>query len=112
MIDTRPLLFRSTTDFPPVQRGNLEILQVNLGYRCNLSCTHCHVNAGPKRTEEMSWHTAQQVLEVVQLRDGAQKLHGHAARHLLGQRPMPLEPVEEVTAREVGQHHHHLVLAR
>lgn len=85
MIDTRPLLFRSTTDFPPVQRGNLEILQVNLGYRCNLSCTHCHVNAGPKRTEEMSWHTAQQVLEVVRKRrpavldmtGGAPELNAH-----------------------------------
>ena len=28
-------------------------LQVNLGYRCNQACVHCHVNAGPKRTEEM-----------------------------------------------------------
>ena len=85
MIDTRPLLFRSTTDFPPVQRGNLEILQVNLGYRCNLSCTHCHVNAGPKRTEEMSWHTAQQVLEgvrkrrpaVLDMTGGAPELNAH-----------------------------------
>lgn len=85
MIDTKPLLYRSTTDFPPVERGRLEILQVNLGYRCNLSCTHCHVNAGPKRTEEMSWHTAQQVLEVMQKRrpqildltGGAPELHPH-----------------------------------
>jgi len=68
MIDTKPLLCRSTTDFPPVQRGQLDILQVNLGYRCNLSCTHCHVNAGPNRTEEMSWHTVQQVLDVIRKR--------------------------------------------
>lgn len=65
MIDTKPLLIRSSTDFPSVQRGQLDILQVNLGYLCNLSCTHCHVNAGPKRTEEMTWHTAQQVMEVI-----------------------------------------------
>jgi MoaA/NifB/PqqE/SkfB family radical SAM enzyme len=31
----------------------LKTLQVNLGLRCNLSCQHCHVNAGPKRTEQM-----------------------------------------------------------
>ncbi|MBA53338.1 MAG: radical SAM protein [Pseudomonadales bacterium] len=85
MIDTKPLLYRFSTDFPPVQRSRLEILQINLGYRCNLSCTHCHVNAGPKRTEEMSWHTAQQVLEVIQRRQpqildltgGAPELNAH-----------------------------------
>ena len=68
MIDTKPLLFRSGTAFPPVQRGQMSVLQINLGYRCNLSCTHCHVNAGPKRTEEMSWHTIQQVVEVLRKR--------------------------------------------
>jgi len=85
MIDTKPLLFRSGTDFPPVKRASLTILQVNLGYRCNLSCTHCHVNAGPKRTEEMSWHTASQVLDVIRLRrpqvldltGGAPELNAH-----------------------------------
>lgn len=56
-----PLL--QVTDFPPIRRKRLEILQVNLGYRCNQSCTHCHVNAGPRRTEEMDASTAQQVIE-------------------------------------------------
>ena len=63
----------------------MEILQVNLGYRCNLSCTHCHVNAGPKRTEAMDWSTAQLVLEVVRKRQpqvldltgGAPELNPH-----------------------------------
>ncbi|MAR92472.1 MAG: radical SAM protein [Pseudomonadales bacterium] len=68
MIDTRPLLFRSGTEFPALRRRETEILQLNLGYRCNLSCTHCHVNAGPRRTEAMSWETAQQVLQVLQAR--------------------------------------------
>src|SRR5438477_11086559 len=49
---TLPLL--RTTDFPPIRRERLETLQVNLGYRCNQTCTHCHVAAGPNRTEEMS----------------------------------------------------------
>ena len=40
--------------FPALRRGRLETLQVNLGYKCNQSCLHCHVNAGPTRTELMS----------------------------------------------------------
>ena len=40
--------------FPPLKRGQLTTLQVNLGYRCNQSCAHCHVNAGPTRTEMMA----------------------------------------------------------
>lgn len=51
MLDTLPLL--QTTDFPQIKRRVLEKLQVNLGYLCNLSCVHCHVNAGPRRTELM-----------------------------------------------------------
>ncbi|MEM7542708.1 MAG: arsenosugar biosynthesis radical SAM (seleno)protein ArsS [Pseudomonadota bacterium] len=40
--------------FPIIHRDALKAVQVNLGYRCNQACTHCHVEAGPKRTEEMS----------------------------------------------------------
>ena len=61
MRDTFPLLVK--TDFPPIRRRKLETLQANLGYRCNQSCLHCHVAAGPKRTEEMSWETIQLLLE-------------------------------------------------
>lgn len=42
-----------TTDFPSITRGALETLQVNLGYKCNLHCHHCHVNASPRRKEAM-----------------------------------------------------------
>ncbi len=52
MLDTWPLLKNS--QFPDIARQPLEILQVNLGYLCNQSCLHCHVNAGPKRKELMS----------------------------------------------------------
>ena len=48
---TFPLLKNS--DFPALSRDRLETLQVNLGYRCNLRCLHCHVNASPDRTEMM-----------------------------------------------------------
>jgi len=60
MLDSKPLLL--PTDFPPLARARLETLQVNLGYRCNQSCVHCHVDAGPKRREEMSAQTADAVL--------------------------------------------------
>ena len=39
--------------FPPLKRGALDTLQVNLGYKCNQKCVHCHVDAGPHRTEMM-----------------------------------------------------------
>ena len=40
--------------FPAIRRGHLEALQINLTYRCNQRCLHCHVNAGPTRTEAMT----------------------------------------------------------
>ena len=58
-----PLPLLADTSFPPVRRSHLTTLQVNVGYRCNQSCLHCHVNAGPKRTEEMNGRTAGEVVE-------------------------------------------------
>jgi radical SAM/Cys-rich protein len=49
-------------DFPAIRRRRLETLQVNLGYKCNQSCVHCHVNAGPTRTEMMSRETISEVI--------------------------------------------------
>ena len=43
-----------STDFPHIERNDLNILQVNLGYKCNQRCLHCHVNASPTRTEMMN----------------------------------------------------------
>ncbi len=53
--------------FPALRRGRLETLQVNLGYKCNQSCLHCHVNAGPTRTEAMSAEVVADVLAVIAL---------------------------------------------
>ena len=83
MRDTRPLLLE--TDFPVLTRGGLETLQVNLGYRCNLSCTHCHVNAGPQRSEMMSRQVIDQVLAFATAQDvscldltgGAPEMNAH-----------------------------------
>lgn len=52
MRDTLPLL--DNLSFPAIARKGLDTLQVNLTYTCNQRCLHCHVNAGPTRTEAMS----------------------------------------------------------
>jgi len=67
MLDTWPLL--EVTNFPEIKRAKLEKLQVNLGYLCNLSCVHCHVNAGPRRTELMDKANIDLVLEFLQKND-------------------------------------------
>ncbi|WP_087069211.1 arsenosugar biosynthesis radical SAM (seleno)protein ArsS [Cyanobium sp. NIES-981] len=72
-----------TSRFPPLRRRALTCLQVNLGYRCNQSCSHCHVNAGPSRTESMEAATAALIPGVLQARGittldltgGAPELH-------------------------------------
>ena len=71
--------------FPAMQRGRLATLQVNLGYRCNQSCLHCHVNAGPRRTEMMSQETVADVLaflgvsgvKQLDLTGGAPEINAH-----------------------------------
>ena len=71
------------TDFPPLRRKKLDTLQVNIGYYCNQSCLHCHVNAGPTRKEMMSAETAREVIDFMHRSDistldltgGAPELH-------------------------------------
>ncbi len=80
---TLPLL-RETT-FPAIRRRRLETLQVNVGYKCNQSCVHCHVNAGPTRTEMMGREVADEVLSflriarvpTVDITGGAPELNPH-----------------------------------
>lgn len=67
MLATLPLL--KNTDFPTIKRDILNTLQVNLGYLCNQQCQHCHVNAGPKRTEIMNYNTCQQVVDFLHTND-------------------------------------------
>lgn len=71
------------TPFPALRRGRLDTLQVNLGYRCNQSCSHCHVNAGPNRSESMDAATLALIPRVLEARGlscldltgGAPELH-------------------------------------
>ncbi|MBW2940607.1 arsenosugar biosynthesis radical SAM (seleno)protein ArsS [Zhongshania aquimaris] len=81
MHDTLALL--EVTDFPPISRKQLDTLQVNLGYKCNQRCLHCHVNAGPTRTEMMAAETITLIPQVLAARNittldltgGAPELH-------------------------------------
>ena len=100
MHDTLPLLIR--TDFPPLRRRRLETLQVNVGYRCNQRCVHCHVNAGPNRTEEMDQATADLVLDVLCVRrvptldltGGAPELNRHFRRLVVGARALGFHVID------------------
>jgi radical SAM/Cys-rich protein len=100
MLDTRPLLLES--DFPPLQRTGVSVLQVNLGYRCNLSCVHCHVNAGPSRTEEMDAANIDLVIELMtrlrpaslDLTGGAPELNVHFRRLVFAARELGIEVID------------------
>ena len=73
------------SDFPAIRRNRVDTLQVNLGYKCNQSCLHCHVNAGPTRTEAMSRETMFEVIaflksadiQTLDLTGGAPELNPH-----------------------------------
>lgn len=53
----------------PLRRARPEILQVNVGKLCNLTCVHCHVNAGPKRREIMTRETVDRVIDWLRTTD-------------------------------------------
>tara|TARA_B100001250_G_scaffold49839_1_gene38985 strand:- start:1846 stop:2790 length:945 start_codon:yes stop_codon:yes gene_type:complete len=71
------------TKFPNIKRDYLETLQINIGYKCNQSCSHCHVNAGPSRTEMMSNEIINLIPKVIKVNNikllditgGAPELH-------------------------------------
>lgn len=94
MRDTWPLLER--IEFPALRRGRLDTLQINVGYRCNQSCVHCHVNAGPNRTEEMSADVADMVLAflsrqritTLDITGGAPELNAQFRRLVAGARDL------------------------
>src|SRR5437667_7895511 len=82
--------------FPAIRRGRLDTLQVNVGYRCNQSCVHCHVNAGPHRTEEMDGtiidlaldFLARRRLSTLDITGGAPELNPHFRRLVTAARDM------------------------
>jgi len=100
MHPTLPLL--AQTDFPPIRRRRLDTLQVNLGYKCNQTCVHCHVNAGPHRTEMMSADLVSLVLAVLQqqkigtldLTGGAPELNEHFRDLVRGARTLGVRVID------------------
>ena len=64
MIQTALTPFQQKLASPLTKKG-ITVLQINLGKRCNLACSHCHVEAGPKRTEELSPEICQQLIEII-----------------------------------------------
>jgi radical SAM/Cys-rich protein len=81
MHDTLPLL--QPSDFPAINRRQLETLQINIGLKCNQACLHCHVNSNPYRKEKMDMETLALVLGFLQqgkvqtldITGGAPELH-------------------------------------
>ena len=67
----------------PLTAKGIEILQINVGKRCNLQCRHCHVDAGPHRDEMMDQDTLERCLELarqpsittIDITGGAPELH-------------------------------------
>jgi radical SAM/Cys-rich protein len=88
-----------SSEFPAIRRHRVETLQVNVGYKCNQTCVHCHVNAGPTRTEAMDRETVSEVIsfikssgvKTVDITGGAPELNPHF-------RPLVL------AARDLGAH--------
>ena len=78
--------------FLPLRRTTIRDLQINLGKLCNQACNHCHVDAGPKRTEIMTWETMRRILDwieryriaVVDITGGAPEMNPNFRRFVQG----------------------------
>jgi radical SAM/Cys-rich protein len=109
----------------PLARGPVQTLQVNLGKRCNQACHHCHVDAGPTRTEAMSGRDVTRVLDLLErspgvetldITGGAPELHPEFRRLAAGARALGrrvidrcnltvlFEPGQEDTAGFLARH--------
>lgn len=113
-----------------LDRTPVEILQINIGRLCNLACHHCHVDAGPKRTENMESATVDKVIELlersktihtVDLTGGAPELNPHFRRLIIAVRQLKkkiidrcnltvlYEPGQEETAYFLKENGVHIV---
>lgn len=105
-----PLL--QSTSFPPVARTELRVVQANLGYRCNQSCVHCHVNAGPHRTEEMSAANVDELIgflranpgvTTLDLTGGAPELNPHFRRLVSAARTLGKTVIDRCNLTILGE---------
>jgi radical SAM/Cys-rich protein len=102
--DTRPVLSFEQQLKAPLAKLPITVLQINLGKRCNLACTHCHVEASPKRTEELSPEICDQLIQIIEAFSQIQTLD------LTGGAPEMLYGFK--TLVEVARSHHKQVIVR
>ena len=112
MHPTLPLLDK--IPFPAIRRGRLDTLQLNVGYRCNQSCVHCHVNASPHRTEEMTAEIvglaleflARRHIKTLDITGGAPELNPHFRRTVSAARNIGVKVTDRcnLTILEVDCH--------
>jgi len=100
MRDMLPLLKK--TDFPAIRRARMNTLQVNLGYLCNQTCFHCHVNAGPNRKELMDSSNISLLIQlmkissikILDLTGGAPEMNPHFRKLVLAARKLNIHVID------------------
>jgi len=97
---------RLAADGQSLSRGSITTLQINIGKMCNLACHHCHVEAGPSRTEIMTWPTMEKILgwlnrykdelglETVDLTGGAPEMNPHFRELVAAARGLGLHVID------------------
>jgi radical SAM/Cys-rich protein len=88
--------------FPHLRRKTLDTLQVNLGYKCNQACFHCHVNSSPDRKEMMSLATIDEVIAFMRIAEiktldmtgGAPELNDHFRHLVIAARAMGVRVID------------------
>lgn len=100
MIQTAVTPFKNKLN-SALTKKQITVLQINLGKRCNLACTHCHVEAGPTRTEELSPEICDRLIEIIHRFPQIQTvdLTGGAPEMLYGFKP--LAEAARATGKEV-----------
>ena len=97
--------------FPHLRRKTLDALQVNLGYKCNQACFHCHVNASPDRKEMMSGETIDEVIAYMRaakvttldLTGGAPELNEHFRRLVIAARACGVRVIDRCNLTILGE---------
>jgi len=90
-----------TEGIEALKSAQIETIQINLGRRCNLACTHCHLECSASRIEQMTWHTMSEIFSIADSRTydcfditgGAPELHPHFRDFVAGlrQRNQPVQ---------------------
>jgi radical SAM/Cys-rich protein len=99
-----------------IRRGKIKTLQINIGRKCDLACNHCHVEAGPKRTEEMEAETIDRIIEIasqknrvdsIDITGGAPEMNRHFRRLVSAIRALGIRVIDRCNLtilRRPGQH--------